>query len=92
MASRDLQEEWDHQALLVLLGSLVHKVPLESRAHPDCEEIQVLLDARGSVETLDLLEALEIKLKLEKMDHRDLMGLQDPQEPQGRGGWWVSLV
>lgn len=41
--------------------------------------------------TLDLLEALEIKLNLEKMDCRVLMDPQDQQEPQGRGGWWVSL-
>lgn len=92
MVSQGLQEESGPQVLLVQLVSLVHKALLERRENLDYQEIQGVLDVKGSEEITVLLEVLEIKGILAKMVHLDLMDLQDMQEPLDKGGWWVFQV
>lgn len=85
VVSLDPQEVSAHQALLVQLVSLVLSEPQVKRAHLGFWENLEVLAAKGSVETLDLLVALETKVNQERTDCQAQMGHQDLLELQDRG-------
>lgn len=80
----DLLEGLAHLVRRVLLVNQVLLVFLEKRVHMGFEETMDLQDAKEKEAPLGLLEALETKEILEKMDHQDLTVHRVLQEQQGK--------
>lgn len=91
VVSQDSQEVLAQQVLLVQLVSLVLLELQVKRAHLGFQENLEVQAAKGSLETLDLLVALETKVNRERTDCRAQMDLRALVELQDREDLWVFL-